>query len=494
MDGYTLFTIILTVAAVLIIQRFYQDRKSHSTSGQKGITKSSYREEAFAEIIKINEDSIKQGMVDPLTGLPGRQIYDERLSMILKHSREYNQIFSVMILNIDEFNNINRIYGGVFGNKLLAEAANRLRMVLRQVDTVSRYAGDSFFFILPELSNPEVAVLVAQRIQDSIIKPFVIDNHKIFVTASIGIAIYSRDNDKTETIIKDAEDALTKAKLAGRNTYRIHNQPEAGLDQHDSLLHQHFKSHDFLKKLVMYYQPYIDVTTGKTHTIQAIPFYNDPETGLVPIEEINLALENSGKNVEFCKWQLEQAITQFKHWETNGYQPPNMMLTITISQLEDTQFIHKVSEILQQTGFDSGQIIFDISESSFNANNASFKAALDTAEIMGIQLSIGIMALGRLALHNISEFPINYLKIDDNLVKDLMADMNNESIITSLIGLAYHSRIEVMASGVDHDNQKVCIQALGCTVMKGKLFLMPVTANEMFDAEVSKLHETAIAD
>ena len=163
MDGYTLLTIALTVCVVLAIERIYQSRKLSSNSSA-GKDKSSYREEAFAEIIKINDESDKNGVLDSLTGLPGRQIYDERLRKTIVHSHAYKQIFSVMILNIDGFTNINNVYGNVYGNKLLGEVANRLRTVLRQIDTVSRYAGDSFFFILPELNNPDVAMLVAQRI------------------------------------------------------------------------------------------------------------------------------------------------------------------------------------------------------------------------------------------------------------------------------------------------------------------------------------------
>lgn len=485
MDAITLITILVTIAAVLAVQRFLPFAKTRNEHAQSART--NYREEAFAEIIKINDNSIRQGMLDPLTGLPGRQVYDERLRMILAHSKQYNQICSVMILNIDEFNNINRIYGGVFGNKLLAEAANRLRTVLRQIDTVSRYAGDSFFFILPELSNPEVAVLVAQRIQDSIIQPFNIGTHRIFVTASIGISLFS-GNISGEQLLKNAEEALTKAKMAGRNTYRIHNQPESSDQHHDNMLDACIQDRNFISRLVMLYQPYIDIENNKTRIMQAIPNFNHPEQGLIPFTDFFQAVEKCRKMVDFGKWQLQEAIKQINHWQANGMQVENIMLSVTANQLENSNFIHKVSEILQQTSFDSGQIIFDIFESNTNINSKTFTAALDTAAIMGIQVSIGIMALGRMALHNIADFPINYLRVDEHLVKALLVDMNESSIITSLISLANLSNIEVIASGIEQENERTSIMALGCKIMQGRLFTQPLAANEIYDAEMSKEH------
>ncbi len=491
MEGYILLTIVLTAVAIIAVQRIFQMQKTGVSADQRsGKKRSTYRDEAFAEIIKINEDTAGQGMIDSLTGLPSRQVFDERLRKVQAYSRQYNQIFSVMVLNLDEFNNINQVYGSVFGNKLLAETANRVRTVLRQIDTVSRYAGDNFCFILPELSNPEVAVLVAQRIQDSIIQPFIIDGTKLFVTACIGIAISDAKSVNALEFINKAQDALMKAKLSGRNTYRIYNQVELISNDREAKLRTCFDDSDFIENLVMYYQPYVDVTRRNALcSIQAIPYFNHPEIGFIPFQEFSRAVEAAGKVVEMGEWQIKQSIKQLQHWQIAGFNPEHMMISVTINQLQHPDFITRISEILGNSGVDKNQVIFDIVESNIKENSQSFKNILEKIQALGIKVSMSVLALGRMALHNIFEFPINYLKIDEKLVKGLMMNMDNDAIIVSLIALSNNTNIKVIADAVDVETQKNKLIELGCTLMKGKLFSPAAPGNEIFDQAMSRAAE-----
>ena len=386
-----------------------------------------------------------------------------------------------MILNIDEFNAINQVYGSVFGNKLLSEVANRLQTVLRQVDTVSRYAGDSYFFILPELSNPEVSVLVAQRIQDSIIQPFTIDNHRIFVTASIGISVFVSEDAESDKLVKNAEAALNKARASGRNTYRIHNQLEHKLNPDDESLNQYFSSNTFLEKLVMLYQPYIDINQDKICTVHAMPYFNHPENGMMPFHQFIHSAEENGKMVEIGKWQLREAIQQFKSWKTAGYRIENIMMSATLSQLESDNSIQYAADMIDKAGVDKSKIILDIANINAKLNSEAFKETLQALKDADMKIAINIMSLGRLALHNILEFPINYLKIDELLVKGLILNLDNEAIIASLIAISNNADIRVIAEGVDFDNQKEKLKELGCSIMKGKQFGGAVPGNELFE-------------
>ncbi len=493
MDGFTFLTIVLTVVAVIVIERLYAQKKSGLFGDEApSAAKTSYREEAFNEIIKINEESIQHGRLDSITGLPGREIFDDRLKKILAHSKTYNQIFSVLVLNIDEFNTINRVYGNSFGNKLLAETSHRLRTVLRQIDTVARYVGDSFFCILPELSNPEVAVLVAQRIQDSIIQPFTIEDHRIFVTASIGIAIFSPEVEDSDKLMRHAEQALAKAKLAGRNTYRIHNQSEFKSFDSDAGLATYFKTNAFIEKMIMHYQPFMNAAEKKTEIIQAIPYFNHPELGLMPYQKIIQAIEDNERLHELGKWQLEKILAQVNHWQVNGYTPNKIMVSVTLKQIQDIEFVNRVSNMIKQAGIEKGRMIFDITQFNIKANNHTFKEVLRTVQEVGIEISFNLMALGRLALHNILEFPVNYLKIDEKLTKGLILNIDNEAIIGSLVIIAKTADVKVIAEGVDFENQKNKLEELGCDVMKGRMFSPPVSANEVFDMEISRLHENKL--
>jgi diguanylate cyclase (GGDEF)-like protein len=477
LDAYTLIIVVLTVAVVMTMERFYRAKRSSESPSTS--RRASYREEAFSEIMKINDESKKLGAMDSLTGLPGRQIYDERLKRILTHSREFNQIFSVMILNLDQFTSINQIYGDDFANKLLAEAANRLRTVLRQIDTVSRYAGDNFFFILPELSNPEVAVLVAQRIQDSIIQAFNIEGHRIFVTACIGVSICELSCSDPNEIVKNAKDALMKAKLSGRNTYRIYDNGEFGKDEKQDTLTADFHDPSFLSKMSMYYQPYVDLYYPDKKLIQAIPYYNHPENGLIAFNDFFNEADEAGKMLQIGEWQLAQVTEQLKRWQGQSYNPNKLLITIPSSLLENELFIGKVTDIISQSVVNKNQVIFDIAESNAKINNLALRKVLERIQDLGISVAISILAVGRLALHNVSEFPINYLKIDDKLVKGLMLNPDNEAIVVALIAIANNKEITIMAESVDFENQKNKLLELGCSVMKGKLFSVPMLGDDV---------------
>jgi len=487
LDGYLVIIVsVLTIVAIIVAERIYQAKKSQLSPEEVFIRRRNYRGEGFVEVIKINEDTLHHGSLDQLTSLPDRQIFDERLKRILIYSGHHNKIFSVMILNIDEFNNINRIYGDSFGNKVLMEAANRLKTVLRQIDTISRYAGNSFFFILPELASPEVAVLVAQRIQDSIIQPFYIDGNRVFITACIGIAINSQGNEISEGLIKSAGEALAKAKQAGRNNYRVNNILEHEIEEASVSLVADINEGNFLDKLVIYYQPYLDTSSGGTMIVQAMPCFNHPRMGLVFCTKFSAEIEDSGKINLLGEWLLRKAVAQLQHWDVNGFHAKKMMISVSLTQFDEAGFFDDMNRIIEESGIEKSRIILDINKLNTQEHNQQVKVVLKLVREAGLSVSIGIMELGRLALHNISEFPIDYLKIDEKLVKNIILRVDNESIIASLIAISDSANIKVVAEGVDFENQKNKLIELGCTVMQGRYFVSPIPANELFDLEISK--------
>lgn len=457
-------------------------------SGESAQTKSNYRDKAFLNIIKINEESMLHGSLDTITGLPSRQVFDERLSKILAYSKKYDKIFSLMVLNIDEFNVINHIYGSVFGNKLLAEAANRIHSVIRQIDTVSRYAGDNFLFILPELLAPEIAMLVAQRVQDSIIQPFNIEGTKLFITACLGITIFNPNKDDNQSMIKKAEHALARAKQAGRNTYRLDQTASEAEEVKIASLKKYIEAGDIFEKLTMLYQPYIDVNRGSANILQAIPYLQHPEHNMKGYDEISVAMEAAGKSIEFGEWQIIKVLETIKHWIKNEFVPEQVLININIQQLENAEFMQKIIEILDASDQLKSKLVFDVSGNAIKSHHQSFSTILQNLQNKGVKLSTSMMLLGRISLHNIMECPINFLKIDEDIVSSIIVNIENEAIIASIIAASKTTNITVIADGVEFENQKNKLLELGCSIMKGKLFVSPVPANEIFDFEISKKH------
>lgn len=469
MEGYTLLTIIGTILAVLAVQRLWLQSDDEIPPKPE---KPRYREDAFKDIIKINEETLTNDVVDVLTGLPGRECFDERLRRILLHSEQFSQIFSIMILNIDSFNSLNQSYGSVFGNELLLEVAKRVRKVLRQIDTVSRYAGDSFYIILPELSDPEVAVLVAQRIQDALIQPFSIEKERLFITVSMGISIFAPGVDDAARLVYKANDALTQAKQAGRNTYRIYQNPDKETEHEQSELAIFLGEKPMAECMQMLYRPYLDIYQESAKILQAVPYVKHPELGLVEYNEFYHALEACGRTVDFGQWQIMKIFEDLAIWKKEAYYPENIILKMTLKQLENTRQMLKIQELIEATPEHKNKLVFDIANETLD-HQQPFGQIINALQFQDIRLSISMMALGRLALHSLQEFPVNFLKIDEKLVKNLTLNLENEMIISAMISVANNTNVTVIAEGVTLETQKLKLKELGCSLMSGDLFITP---------------------
>lgn len=495
MEGYILLTIIMTVATVLGIQRLSKSNRSSTTPTPPDTSRSSglNSDADFAEFVKINDTTAEIGVFDPLTGLPDKQIYDQRLKKTLEHSKTHNHRFSVMILNIDEFENVVNVYGNAFANQLLVKTANRLRPTLRQIDTICRYKSDNFYFIFPELSTTEIAILVAQRLQDSMAQPFIIENHRIFLTASIGISIYNPLEDTVSSMINHAENALVKAKLSGRNTFRIHYQDSYSLNKDLVDVNAKLASSLYIDRLSIRYQPFVDVYNKRTKALQANLYLNEPELGSVPFKDFCKAAEVSGKALEVSLWQVKAIINQIKKWENIGYSPENIIINVPFSQFVNTYFIDSAKRMFEDANCDKSKVIFDVTELKFTPRNQQFETALAAVQNAGFHISISILGIGRLTRQNIMDFPLAYVKIDDSLVNDLFSSANYEPIITSVIASLNNSNIEILAEGVDYDYQKAKLLKLGCSTMIGKLFAAEVTEDDItFNHSVQKQKEQQV--
>ncbi len=438
-----------------------------------------FRQQGHKErfLAEMNKNNTSNMTLDPLTGLPDVQVFTDRLLQALNQSKRHKMSFAVMILNLRGVSTFNEELGYDAGDKIIIETANRLKKIIRQVDTVVRYIGSDFVFLLPLLSKPETAAYVAQRAQDALMKPFDIDGKEISVSANMGISIYPVDGEDEASLLKRAEDALQQAKLSGKNTYQFYQKELQMLGQRELSITACFRSANFTDYLLVRYQPHIDVETNQVTCIQAILYFKHPEYGLIPFSEFCKLSENAGRIVEIGEFLLKISIAQFKQWDSENFKPPLLSITVSMKQIENTKFLQTLSQVLQETGFDAKKIMFEISENVLAENSKAVENGFEMLARLGIKISVGIFALGHFAINKISKIPIDYLKIDGRLIQDVLTHDENKHILVMIIGLAKDSKITVVADGIENKEEKILLTQLGCRIMQGKLFSAPQEAD-----------------
>lgn len=470
--------VICAILAILYIEKSYRLKKFKkrlTKLEQRFFKQQQHKEQFLAEMTK--SDLVANVTLDSVTGLPDTQVFTDRLNQAVNQSKRHKMSFAVMRLDLNELSLINDEAGYDIGDKILVETAKRMKLVIRQVDTVTRYIGSNFVFLLPLLTKPETAAYVAQRAQDSMIKPYEIDGKQFSVTASIGIAIFPSDGEDATSLLKNAEIALQKSKTDGKNAYQFFQKELQMLGQRELSLTSTLRGPGVTDLLLVRYQPHIDVQTNTIACVQAVLYLQHPEYGLIAFPDFYKLAENAGKITDVGEWLLTTAIRQFKQWETENFKPPLISMSVSLKQIENPRFLYRLSELLQETEFDPNRIVLEVSENLLTNNSVAVDNGFSMLNRMGIKLSVGVFALGQFALSKISQIPINYLKIDGRLIQDVLNHHENENILGLIINLAKDSQITVIAEGVEHKNQEVLLKQLGCTIMQGGLFASPQPAD-----------------
>jgi diguanylate cyclase (GGDEF)-like protein len=263
------------------VYRFYKLKKEFSLSQQQlyeSTQKQIRTSQELAELQKVFDNNI---LHDTVTGLPGRHVFEDRLQQTINESKRYGFMFALLFLDIDEFKIINDVLGHEVGDVLLKEVGARLKVCIRQVDTICRYAGDEFVFILPQLAKGEAAAYVAQRLLDVISQPFIIEGNELFITSCIGICIYPADGDNAKTLVKKADATLHQAKTHGQNTYEFYHQEMQTLGRRELMLNSHLRNERVYQELAIYYQPILNIKTKTIIAMEALLRWQHGELGLI---------------------------------------------------------------------------------------------------------------------------------------------------------------------------------------------------------------------
>jgi diguanylate cyclase (GGDEF)-like protein/PAS domain S-box-containing protein len=438
---------------------------------------------------KTAEQQIEyQAYHDALTGLANRRLFQEHLTLALALAGRRRRLVAVLFLDLDHFKLVNDTLGHTLGDALLREVGVRLKRAVREGDTVARVGGDEFTIVLQDLEKKEDAASVAQKVIRAVSEPVIIDGHRLYVTTSVGVTVFPDDGEDAETLLKNADNAVYRAKAQGRNTYQM-STAELNQAMHDRLaiesgLHQAMERSEF----EIYYQPQIDVRSMRVIGMEALLRWNHPSRGVLAPASFMTAAEERGFIVLIGDWVLRTACRQAMEFHSFG-NDFRVAVNLSARQFHDDSLVESVRLALRDSGLDPHCLELEITESIAMQDLELTLSVLAALHDSGVSIAIDDFGTGHSSLSYLKRFPIDALKIDKSFVEDLPDGFEDAAIVRSVIQLAEGLNLRVVAEGVETKEQLDFLVQHNCTEVQGYYFAYPEPAErrgEMLKKQVAK--------
>ncbi len=419
-----------------------------------------------------------QAYHDQLTGLPNRALFKDRVTQAIAHARRHGLILAVMFLDLDRFKAVNDTLGHLVGDELLQLVSQRLRHCLREGDTLARIGGDEFLLLLPHIRTRDNAAHIAEKILTSLKTPFHLNGHELYISASIGIAIYPNDGITHETLIKHADIAMYNAKDEGRNDYRFF----------DSSLNQHLTGRMTLEtdlrrglqrgEFEMHYQPKVDVGSGRIVGMEALIRWRHPQRGLVLPNEFIAIAEDSGLITPMSEWVLDSVCRQARCWQDMELHPTALAVNLPARHIEHPDFVDEFVRLLRDYRLSGKGIGIEITEGTLMRDMEGSVHKLRQLSDMGVEISIDDFGTGYSSLAYLKRLPVHVLKIDRSFVHDLDHADSGPPLVAGIAAMAKGLRLGLVAEGVETQAQLDCLRQIGCNAYQGFLFSHALSVDE----------------
>ncbi|PSN15095.1 GGDEF domain-containing protein [filamentous cyanobacterium CCT1] len=433
---------------------------------------------------KLAEEELRhQALHDVLTGLPNRALFTERLEQAMQRFKRYpEQLFAVLFVDLNRFKVINDSLGHLVGDQLLVQIAHVLQRHVRASDTVARLGGDEFVILLEQITGLNEAIRVVERIQADIKAPFTLMGHTVFTSASLGIALASPDYTRGEDMLRDADNAMYRAKARGESSGCEIFDPAmyasaVELFELETHLRQALERQDF----ILHYQPIVSLSDRQLLGFEALVRWVHPQRGLIaPGEFIPLA-EETGLIIPLGEWIVETACRQMADWchRFPGVKKLRMNVNVTAAQMERPDFLEQIGAILARTALPATNFGLEVTESLLLLNVKGVLSTLANLQVQGIDIKIDDFGTGYSSLSYLNRFPINTLKIDQSFVENIDVDHDNVSIVKAVIQIAKSLGLTVIAEGVETEFQTCRLQQLGCDAIQGYWIAPPLPPDQM---------------
>ena len=441
---------------------------------------------------KLNQEKLEYlANHDAVTGLPNRLLMNDRLRQMMLRAQRNRSVVAVALIDLDHFKLINDTFGHNQGDQLLQTVARRMQACLRDTDTVARLGGDEFVLLLSGEGRGEALSQVTQRVLKAIALPWRIEQRELSVSCSIGVSVFPRDGRDVQTLLKNADTAMYKAKELGRNNFQFYspdmNAAIAERLEMQNALHRAVEAERF----VLHYQPKIDLATGRLTGMEALLRINDEKRGLLPPMNFIQIAEETGLIVRIGEWVLREACAFNKSLQQRGLPPLRVAINLSARQLMRNELLRSVEQALRDADLPAEFLELELTESMVMHDPEVVIAMLKQLEALGVQLSIDDFGTGYSSLSYLKRFPVRSLKIDQSFVRELGQDANAAAIVKAIISLGHSLDMQVIAEGVETAEQLAFLMENRCDAMQGFLFSRPLGA-EAFIALLER--EQARAD
>jgi diguanylate cyclase (GGDEF)-like protein len=434
------------------------------------------------ERVRAEERTRHQALHDPLTGLPNRTLFADRLSQALAHARRSGASVGVVFMDLDQFKLVNDSLGHGAGDALVCALAGRLDGTLRAGDTVARFGGDEFVLIADELAGPDEALAVAERTLAALEAPFSVGGVELFVSASLGVAVSQGGGRAAEDLIREADAAMYRAKDRGRGCVELYDEPmRAQATAHLRIVNELRRALE-QDELRLHYQPIVDLDGGRMTAVEALVRWQHPERGLLGPGEFIPVAEESGLIVALGEWIFRAACRQSAAWAADPSRPPlSISVNLSARQVFHPNLVGRLEAILDETGADPSLLRAEITESAIMEETDASVATLHALRDLGITLVLDDFGTGYSSLAYVRRFPIDVLKIDRSFVADLDSEEAGDAgaIVEAIVSMARALRVDVVAEGVETAAHAERLLALGCTSGQGYLYAKPLPPEDV---------------
>lgn len=445
-------------------------REDGSLTGYRGVFKD------ITEQKRVEEEIRRIAYYDRLTGLPNRTLLTDRMEVALSRAKRDAEQLAILFIDLDRFKNVNDNLGHSVGDQLLRLVAERLKKSIRECDTLARLGGDEFIILLNDIDNSDQIIHICKRIFTNLESYFDLNGYHFFISCSIGIALFPHDGESVQTLMKNADTAMYRAKENGRNRFIFYDQEmeTSSIAQMklENNLHQAVLQNEFF----MVYQPQVETMTGKVTGLEALIRWNSPDLGLIsPLDFIPIA-EETGLIIPIGEWVLDTVIRQCLEWRALNLPPLRLSINVSARQFQNSELVAVFGEKIKASGLDPRLFELEITESAFIENDFPAHERLEQLKAIGFTIALDDFGTGYSSLSYLKRLPIDVVKIDKSFIRDITTDPDSVGIINAIVVMAKCLKLEVVAEGVETLEQLSLLQSLGCGGVQGYLFSRPLTA------------------
>lgn len=415
---------------------------------------------------------------DSLTSLPNRMLFRDRFLHALALAHRKKEMLAMLFLDLDRFKKINDTLGHAAGDRLLQAVAERLKKTLREGDTIARLGGDEFMILLSGVKAVEDAAKVAEKILYAIRPSFMIDGHELHITTSIGISLYPYDGQDTDTLVKNADIALYRAKEYGRNNYQLYTAAMNARAFEQLALENSLRRALEREELFLMYQPLIDLKTRTISGLEALVRWQSPNGQIHPPDTFIPLAEDTGLIVPMGEWIFNTACRQIKLWQSQGLEIYPVAVNLSARQFQQQNLIGEISKALEEHQVEPQYLAIELTESTILKNADLAIDTLREFKLMGIQISIDDFGTGYSSLSYLKRFPVDALKIDRSFVNDCIENADDAAIVSAIISMAHSLKLQVVAEGVETGSQLDFLRTQNCDKMQGYLISPPMAASQ----------------